>query len=140
MPKHRQMVFELSDGRLATVDADIYDLMIELRRLGVKTQFSCQGDKNRAAYFLADRKSLKPVLKKLNKLHRGFKSAHKTYEFDIFMHDGEDHILHYEFNRGTHPGYRIERTYSPTYGARIIVRWPSIKTKAFVDALRKIPN
>ena len=67
--KHEQVPFITLKGKPTTVDKGMRGILKELRRLGVETQFSCEGSRG-SAYVLGDRRSFKQALKKIHKQYK----------------------------------------------------------------------
>lgn len=159
MTKHKQTQFITLDHRAVTVDEGLLPVLNELRRLGVRTQYSCQKDR-KTAYILADRKTLLPVIKKINRMYenkqysestmeivRRFRRGYSSHEFSWFKNHKIPNermpAIETKFQRTISTGYHapcrysIEYLYSNTYGRRIVVRWPHYHTAEMLQLLKE---
>jgi len=153
MSWHPQTPFLTHDGQRVSVDKELYLVLVQLRNLGVKTQYSCQGDVDMSGYILADRKSFGPVLKKIKKLYVknqlphaylqtlvvSFLNGYREREYAIFFGDPERKIG-LTFDRGAHNygGFTIEYSTSWRYGRRIAIRFPNNQIPLLEDLFRHI--
>lgn len=142
---HKQVPFKTLDGEVVGVDEGVRPVLEQLRRLGVRTQFSCQGDMF-AAYVLADRKSFFPVLRLIRKKYqrraysplardaawgflRGGFTQHSFVRYRVVDKPyGRVHTIlwnvKYERGLSDRQSYSIEYDYDNIYGFRICMRWP----------------
>lgn len=136
---HTQVPFVTKDGKLVQVDEGLLGVLEELRRLGVETQYSCQGDAE-CAYVLGSRKTFGPLLRRIHSYYKKdlflslpsrviagrFYWGYRSHEFSLFFRKGVYRVLQFTWNRGVKqsPGYQVERLYSNSFGRRVCVRWP----------------
>lgn len=151
-PTHKQVYFETMFGDIVEVDKGMFDILEELKRLGVKTQFSCQGSQPYGAYVLADRYSFGRLLRKIYIRRKlGFYSVeaketvdrflagHRMHEFAIFADQGCDERYKVTLRKSEKRDeqYSIEHSYSTFYGLRTSVRWPRRYSGAMLRLLRE---
>lgn len=153
--KHPQVPFTTLTGETVEVDEGLIYILEELKRLGVKTQFSCQGihekgKRGQSAYILADNRSFSRLTRKIYRKYkrrgyspesmqqvRHFIKGYRMYEFAMFLEQGTNEVYKAIFSRGRKnmTRYSVERTRSATYGTRLTVRWPVIETDAILNLL-----
>lgn len=140
MTMHPQVGFETIGGQIVEVDEDMFPILVELHRLGVRTQYSCQGDASgHGSYVLADWFSFYPILWKMRmgllknsyskdarraaqKLLAGFREVAVVW-FYIRRRDEAKFL----FQRGfkTNQRWSIETQLDNRYGLRLTLRWPA---------------
>ena len=154
--KHKQVQFITLDGRATLVDEGMLAVLNELRRLGVRTQYSCQKDR-KTAYVLGDRKSFQPALKKIRQAYkdgllsedsaravRCFLRGYTVHEFSWFkVHPDGAYETRFERSISTgHPSmgprWSLQYLYSNKFGLRVVVRWPHNRTPAVLAMLKEI--
>lgn len=146
MYTHKQTQFITLDGEQTTVDKALLPIMVELRRLGVRTQYSCQKDR-KTSYFLADRKSLKVLIKKImwgyengkyspesREIIQNFLRGYRCHELSWFRKHkipgrkspAIETVFERTLSKGDKrwPRYSVEWLYSNVFGLRAVVRWP----------------
>jgi len=140
--RHKQVPFITLNGHSVEVDEGLFETLTELKRLGIYTQFSCQGDKVFGAYILMDTKSAHRLFKKIKDMEawgwysndhaqtiRKFRQGYRLFEFNIFTSNGNGHrrLFGLKFSRGVNKdqGFAVERDYSKLKGDRFTVRWPT---------------
>jgi hypothetical protein len=113
-PEHPQVSFVIRNGSEVLVDERMVDILTELKRLGVDTLFSCQGNESPdnfdRAYVSCTSDSFGPVLQRL------------VVEYDTT----ELHLLTIEFI------HHVRHNQDP----RIVLRWPAKKHQYFYELFR----
>lgn len=150
---HPQTIFITHEGKRVKVDEELVDILNVLRDLGVRTQHSCQGTQDEmCGYILADRKSFRPVLKKIYKAYkqdllwtshwtlvRAFLGGYRRYEVSHYIgKKPERQVFHFLTEKGEdtiRDGYALEFTNSLRYGRRITVRFPNDMIPLIYDLL-----
>jgi hypothetical protein len=127
---------------MVEVDSGMFELLTELKRIGVKTEYSCEGDvdddDDEAYLVVKGRNALKFV--RLLRRQPMFRKCSFVFEVAGFEKD-EDPCIHQRFIWLLAIGPRwachsIEVRYSRMYGLRYIVRWPGRMNDAVLDAVK----
>lgn len=152
--EHDQVLFITIDGNSVYVDEGLLEILEEFRRLGVRTQFSCEGGEF-SAYVLGDWRGMARLLRKFKKqskngYYSGFskdiiESFHYgRHEFELANYrdarsGAEEPRYIFERSRGQRGPRRfaIEKSYSPQYGARITLRWPRLYNHRILNLLKE---
>lgn len=154
MAHHTQVPFKTSTGKRVEVDEGIYSVLMQLRRLGVRTQYSCQGGvpkEGQEAYVLADYMSFRKAIKKIKRnVRRGSYSpdSHRVAKLLLFSSNKEFVIVWFEDNfraekkasyatKFRRRNYSYEVQLDNKYGMRTTLRWPSKETPAILNMLRE---
>jgi hypothetical protein len=158
---HEQIPFTTLDGELTDVDVGMFDVLTQLKEMGVRTQFSCQGggipiqdsDKKfqRLAYVVADAKSFMPVLREIKRNLRKNYYSEKSEDFArmlfrtgfsrefnlVLRRRNVEHQWSFRLNAELirRNAYRIEDEFSNRYGHRITLRWPADVMDDFLGLL-----
>lgn len=147
--EHAQVPFTTLDGDSTTVDAGIFHIIEQLKEMGVRTQYSCEGG-TFAAYVCADRKSFGPVIRAIRRQFDDevYSPEATHFAFDL-LHGKRDYHLHFGIGNGVSrsvvvsPGepmitdFVLETSISNQFGVRTIVRWPREATADFYQLLRE---
>lgn len=141
---HPQVAFETFRGIMTTVDEGLFDLLTMLKKLGVETQYSCQGNEF-AAYVCAEAKGFDKLIRHIRRaakagtlsevskhLFADFENGYRKIEISHFWNNRsgrEGHFYYATRTLGRHlqgkkQRFSFERTISKRYGHRITVRWP----------------
>lgn len=159
---HKQVnAYDETSGFYAVVDEGLADILKAMWKLGLKTQFSCQGgshwSRDEPAYVLMDRKSGKRF-EALIKAKRSSLSPNSEAVAGMFldgprMHDLALSIRNYEFFRymvtpqigfklkpKPDPQYfSVERSYQlAPHWLRTTYRWPEFITPHILDLLEEL--
>lgn len=146
MTHHTQIRFELANGKKVKVDQRLYAVLTYLRDLGVKTQYSCEGDPSYdevglSAYILADRKSFRPIIKEIKKFRKrknvpaylrrfsqDFLDGYISREYEVWIRheNAKSKVFGKKIYRGeeTLNGFQIQYITSYPYGIRTVIRFP----------------
>lgn len=132
-PQHTQVpFFTLGNGAVVHVDEGMLDILLNMRRIGLLTQFSCEGtNRLEEAYVLMDTRSafrfewkmrttkLSPELREIaNKFLKG----PRWYDFSITTKKSEFYRI--VLKRDKSDFFRVERLFQfPRYGFRTTYRW-----------------
>lgn len=162
---HKTVPFDLINGKTVYVDVGVVDVLTELKRLGVKTQYSCQGDKYGkkhswdTAYFLADRKTTQKLLKQIRRnLSMGVysKDAKNTARaillcrtsFTCYLYSGKGtdnspmrtlSKLQWTARKRSriYSAFKRKHSWSNAFGGRINVSWYPSYTEKFLQLLKE---
>lgn len=140
---HPQKDFMTHNGKMTTVDEGVYDLMILMRDLGIKTQYSCEDNQiTGQAYVVMSMRSwfkFKRLILR-STFQRHLLSAKRTIEFSLFSSKGSYRwvitTVYLTQPKRHRVDYRVEHTISNAYGFRTTVRWPSKDTELILKALQ----
>jgi len=151
-PRHKQTWFKDYFGRNVRVDEGVLHLLIVLKIHGVCSQFSCQGNTVRNAYFLANTNTLWGLLWRIVKswafqkyspeskrFLRNLIHGYKEVRFNWIRKNSDPSVA---FDNGGDAYYCIEPTYSKAFGFRTTFRWPPEETNTFFQMLMetKLPR
>lgn len=153
VPTHKQVLFITLDRRSVEVDAGMLYILQELRRLGAKTQYSCQGDVA-GAYVLMDRWSFNRLRRRIVRcrvfggysedsldLLREFRSGYRTQDFRTWRTNEAGVVLTRRvlFARGVNDlgQFTIEQDYSRRFGIRTTLRWPTAESDRVLQLLKE---
>jgi hypothetical protein len=157
---HPQVLFTTLRGVETTVDEGLFIVLTMLKKLGVETQYSCQGDEY-AAYVCAKAFGFDRLVRDIRRLSRSrrlsrasrklvsnFESAHRKFEFNHWSGRGtsrqKERRIFYTSRtlgknmRGKKQRFSFERSISKRYGHRITVRWPVGQTPAVERLLSEV--
>lgn len=149
---HEQVPFVTLDGREVTVDIELYEILMELKDLGVRTLFSCQ-DNHGQGYILAESASFNPVFKTVKRrfiqnaysevarsMVSDFAVGRTEREFALHSKGGSYRFGSVRLNKvsrarryrllsgNLHADFIIEYIVDNRYGRRTCIRWPSTRT------------
>lgn len=152
-PDHPQVPFTTVHGKKTEVDEELLDILEALKRIGVVTLYSCQGDEKHHGYISALRPGMNRFLKimfsisddrrysqEVREFIKGFKNGYKDVEFAIRFQDGTYQAWAWNFSKGyENPrGYQIERSWSNDHLPRIVIRWPHYQNETFLQLLQEM--
>jgi hypothetical protein len=136
---HKQLPFRLADNTHTEVDEGLYELLMLLRDLGVKTQYSCEGGRF-SAYVVGDAESFLPVIEKLQEIQSHHYVLQKIFEKPV-----EETWFHQEMPAVTvvdmdepYRWYKWELDHHGDMGDRYVLRWKPKATRLFVEALQEL--
>lgn len=147
--QHEQVPFVNAFGRLVEVDKGLVDILEKMKRLGVITNYSCEGNLKHA-YILADGPTAKELEKRIVRLYKaGALSPASEYTVQKFLlgarlfnfswFKGPTYLVAcLRFRRRRTAEYRIERSYENHYGFRITYRWPPKDTFRIEELLDEV--
>lgn len=164
MPKHEQVPFITLSGKQVNVDKGLEKVLILLKKHGVKTLYSCQGEYNKPwhyplpqelAYISMDLKTtigLARRIRKYSKQHRYSNRVNSDLEYfyagtkELYIpkyYDDEGESLktskQFFWYKESSSSCKYEFDYNKIHGWRLIIRWDNIKTRAIEDLLGQTP-
>lgn len=157
MAHHEQYPFITIDRKIVEIDLGIYEIIRELKMLGIKTSFSCENSRGRAYILMplrSARKLEKTIYRQLKKnvfslesldLIEKFVNSRFYYRFAIFLRQKNKKrpgsyiktLFKWEHAVGHNRGYEIERLADTLFGLRATYRWPVEDSPAVLAMLKE---
>lgn len=128
---HTQVPFVTRNGVETTCDEALFDILTLLKKMGVETHFSCQGD-DFGGYICAFTPGMRPVINKTISLHGlGWLSDQSMAFLDDWCREGYREVRwpaqdrrRYGHVNMPQQYFSYERDQESIYGDRTTVRWP----------------
>jgi hypothetical protein len=139
--EHKQVPFQLMNGKMVTVDAGVLELMTLLRDAGIKTLYSCEDNLGLAYVCMPMRDGLRfRRLIRWTGLDKKFLSGHREVRFSGFLSQGTRQLFEfacYIKKRGGRKSYRTEHCINNYWGFRTTYRWPASDNEYVLEMLER---